>query len=52
MPSVCPETWCFTLTQLWRAGLRGVAFDLGAVAARIHATGRGPVCRWGCPFTN
>ncbi|GAB6967553.1 hypothetical protein JCM25156A_15900 [Komagataeibacter kakiaceti JCM 25156] len=41
VPSVCPETWCFTLTLLWRAGLRSVAFDLGAPAARIRATGRG-----------
>lgn len=49
VPSVCPETWCFTLTQLWRAGLRGVAFDLGAVAARIHATGRGACVPLGLP---
>ncbi|MBE7730543.1 glycosyltransferase [Komagataeibacter sp. FXV3] len=49
VPSVCPETWCFTLTQLWRAGLRCVAFDLGAVAARIHATGRGACVPLGLP---
>lgn len=49
VPSICPETWCFTLTQLWRAGLRCVAFDLGAVAARIHATGRGRCVPPGLP---
>lgn len=49
VPSVCPETWCFTLTLLWRAGLRSVAFDLGAVAARIHATGRGACVPPGLP---
>ncbi|AHI26853.1 glycosyl transferase [Komagataeibacter xylinus] len=49
VPSVCPETWCFTLTQLWQAGLRCVAFDLGAVAARIRATGRGTCLPLGLP---
>jgi glycosyltransferase involved in cell wall biosynthesis len=43
IPSVWPETWCFTLSEAWRAGLRVVAFDLGAQAERIHATGRGMV---------
>ncbi|MCE2579105.1 glycosyltransferase [Komagataeibacter sp. FNDCR1] len=41
VPSVCPETWCFTLGLLWRAGLAAVAFDIGAVAERLRATGRG-----------
>ncbi len=41
VPSVVPETWCFTLTEAWRAGLRAAAFDLGAQAERIRATGRG-----------
>ncbi|BAK84447.1 glycosyltransferase [Komagataeibacter medellinensis NBRC 3288] len=49
VPSLCPETWCFTLTLLWRAGLRSVAFDLGAVAARIRATGRGACVPLGLP---
>lgn len=49
VPSVCPETWCFTLTLLWRAGLRCVAFDLGAVAARIRTTGRGICVPHGLP---
>ncbi len=41
LPSVWPETWCFTLSEAWRAGLAVAAFDLGAQAARIRATGRG-----------
>ncbi len=47
IPSVVPETWCFTLTEAWRAGLRAVAFDLGAQAERVRATGRGSLLRLG-----
>jgi GT2 family glycosyltransferase/glycosyltransferase involved in cell wall biosynthesis len=39
LPSVWPETWCFALTDLWRAGLHVAAFDLGAPAERIRASG-------------
>lgn len=41
LPSVWPETWCFALTDAWRAGLRVAAFDLGAPAERIRRTGWG-----------
>lgn len=41
LPSIWPETWCMTLSDLWRAGLRVAAFDLGAPAERIRNTGRG-----------
>jgi glycosyltransferase involved in cell wall biosynthesis len=41
LPSVTPETWCFTLTEAWRAGLDVMAFDFGAQAERIRRTGRG-----------
>jgi glycosyltransferase involved in cell wall biosynthesis len=41
VPSVCPETWCLTLGDIWRAGLSAVAFDTGAPAERIKQTGRG-----------
>ncbi len=41
LPSVWPETWCFTLSHLWRAGLAVAAFDIGAPADRIRATDRG-----------
>jgi glycosyltransferase involved in cell wall biosynthesis len=41
LPSIWPETWSLALTELWRAGLPVAAFDLGAPAERIRATGRG-----------
>ena len=43
VPSICPETWCLVLTELWRAGLRAAAFDIGAPADRIRQTGHGIV---------
>jgi GT2 family glycosyltransferase len=49
VPSVWPETWSLTLTELWQAGLSVAAFDLGAPAERIRATGRGVVLPWGLP---
>ncbi len=49
LPSVWPETWCFTLSEAWSAGLRVAAFDLGAQAERIRATGRGVVLPLGLP---
>jgi GT2 family glycosyltransferase/glycosyltransferase involved in cell wall biosynthesis len=49
-PSIWPETWCFTLTEAWRAGLYTVAFDLGAQGARIRATGRGMLLPLGLPI--
>ena len=39
--SICPETWCLGLGDLWRAGLSAAAFDIGAPAERIRRTGRG-----------
>lgn len=39
--SIWPETWCLTLSDLWRAGLTVAAFDIGAPAERIRQTGRG-----------
>jgi GT2 family glycosyltransferase/glycosyltransferase involved in cell wall biosynthesis len=49
LPSIWPETWCFALSEAWRAGLYAIAFDLGAQAARIAATGRGAVLPLGLP---
>lgn len=43
IPALWPETWCFTLSEAWRAGLRVAAFDLGAQAERIRSTGRGTI---------
>ena len=41
LPSIFPETWCLSLAEAWRAGLRVAAFDIGAPAERIRRTGRG-----------
>ena len=49
LPSVWPETWCFTLSQAWRAGLRAAVFDLGAPAERVRRTGWGDVLPLGLP---
>jgi len=49
LPSIWPETWCFTLTLAWRAGLAVAAFDIGAQAERIRRTGRGAVLPLGLP---
>ena len=41
-PSVWPETWCYALSHALRQGLPVVAFDLGAIAARLRDWGAGP----------
>ncbi len=41
IPSIWPETWCFTLSHAWLAGLRAVVFDIGAPAERVKRTGWG-----------
>ncbi|MCQ8278169.1 glycosyltransferase [Acetobacteraceae bacterium KSS8] len=52
LPSIWPETWCFTLSVAWRAGLPVAAFDIGAQADRIRATGRGAVLPLGLPIAD
>jgi len=49
LTSLWPETWCYTLTQAWRAGLNVAAFDIGAPAERIRRTGRGWLFPLGLP---
>ena len=49
LPSIWPETWCFTLGVAWRAGLRVAVFDIGAQAERVRATGHGWVLPLGLP---
>ncbi len=49
LPSICPETWSFSLTEAWRAGLRVAAFDIGAPAERIRRSGRGFLLPLGLP---
>jgi hypothetical protein len=39
--SIWPETWCLSLGDIWRAGLRAAAFDIGAPAERIKQSGYG-----------
>ncbi|MEJ0019446.1 MAG: glycosyltransferase [Acetobacteraceae bacterium] len=41
LPALWPETWSYTLSLMWQAGLDVVAFDIGAPAERIRARGRG-----------
>ncbi|HEY4044922.1 MAG TPA: glycosyltransferase [Rhodopila sp.] len=41
LPSLWPETWCYTLTQAWQAGLNMLVFDIGTPADRVRRTGRG-----------
>ncbi len=49
LPSIWPETWCFALSEAWAAGLHAIAFDLGAQAARIAASGHGALLPLGLP---
>ena len=49
LPALWPETWSYTLSQMWQAGLEVVAFDIGAPAERIRSTGRGAVLPLGLP---
>jgi len=49
LPSIWPETWGLTLGLAWRSGLRAVVFDIGAMAARVRATGHGAVLPLGLP---
>ena len=51
IPSIWPETWCYALTELWRARLPVVAFDIGSQAARIKATGAGRLLPLHTPVT-
>jgi len=43
IPSVWPETWCYALSNAWRAGLPAAAFALGAQAERIAKAGTGGI---------
>ncbi len=43
IPSVWPETYCYTLSIAWRFGVLPLCFDIGAPAERIRACDRGIV---------
>ncbi len=49
LPSIWPETWSYTLSHAWAAGLTVVAFDIGAMAERIRARGHGFLLPLGLP---
>jgi GT2 family glycosyltransferase len=49
LPSIWPETWCFALSDCWRAGLDAAVFDIGTPAERVRRTGRGWVLPLGLP---
>ena len=43
VPSIWPETFCYTLSLAFRFGVMPVVFDLGAQAARVREAGFGVV---------
>jgi GT2 family glycosyltransferase/glycosyltransferase involved in cell wall biosynthesis len=43
LPALCPETWCYVLTEIWQAGLYVVVHDIGAQAERVRDTDGGLV---------
>lgn len=43
LPSTTPETYCFTLSSVFRVGLFPVVFDLGALAERVRDAAFGAV---------
>ncbi|MEE3624828.1 glycosyltransferase [Nitrospirillum sp. BR 11752] len=49
LPSIWPETWSYTLTEMLAAGLTVAAFDLGAQAERLRHHGRGMLMPLGAP---
>lgn len=47
LPSVWPETWCYTLSHSLASGLPVAAFDIGAIAERLRAEEKGTLFRPG-----
>ncbi|KFL36338.1 glycosyltransferase, partial [Arenimonas donghaensis] len=41
LPSTVPETWSYTLSEMWALGLPVLCAGLGAPAARVRANGAG-----------
>lgn len=41
LPSTVPETWSYTLSEMWALGLPVLCADLGAPAERLRACGAG-----------
>ena len=40
LPSIWPETWCYALSDIWKAGLPAAVFDIGAPAERVRRAGQ------------
>ena len=49
LPSVTPETWCYTLSHTMDAGLPALAFDCGAQAERLRGLPFGVLLPLGTP---
>ncbi|HZP11113.1 MAG TPA: glycosyltransferase [Nevskiaceae bacterium] len=47
LPSIWPETWCYTLSHSLASGLPVAAFDIGAIAERLRAEQKGTLFRPG-----
>ena len=41
LPSLWPETWSYTLTQMWQAFLPVITFDIGTPSSRVKARNGG-----------
>ncbi len=52
LPAQWPETWSYTLSHMWQAGLDVFVFDIGAPAERASRRGRGRVLPLGLPSRN
>jgi glycosyltransferase involved in cell wall biosynthesis len=44
MPSVCPESYSYTLSELWRGGYPVLSTNRGAIGNRISCCGGGWIC--------
>ncbi|MCB8878978.1 glycosyltransferase [Acidisoma cellulosilytica] len=52
IPSIWPETWCFALSDAWKAGLKTAVFDIGTPAQRVRETDNGWVLPLALPPSN
>jgi glycosyltransferase involved in cell wall biosynthesis len=52
IPSIWPETFCYTLSETIQGGLYPVAFDIGAVAERMRALDWGELLPLGTPASD
>ncbi len=43
IPTIIPESYCYTLSEAWHYGIPPVVFDIGAQGARVGRSGQGLV---------